>query len=212
MRILPVTDLVPRSSAGAKWDETIQEAIEVLREGGVVAHATETCYGFACDLQNPEAVTKLFKIKERPYDKPVSGLFATVDDAKEVAEWNDDAEKLAAEHLPGPLTIILPLFEPKRFFVTPNGGTTIGVRVSSHPVAKALAMEFAAPISTTSANFHGKPNPYTVADILMQLRENKILPDLILDSGALPPVKPSTVIDCTGDPVELRGGNVKIWK
>lgn len=200
MKILPVTD------------ESIREAVDVIREGGVVAHATETCYGLACDLQNPEAVTKLFKIKQRPYDKPVSGLFASVDDAKETAEWNDDAERLANEHLPGPLTIILPLYEPKRYFVTPNGGATIGVRVSSHPVAKALAAECAMPISTTSANFHGKPNPYTVADILMQLRENKVLPDLVLDSGALPTVPPSTVVDLTADAVELRAGNIKIWK
>lgn len=200
MRIIPATD------------EAIQGALEVLRKGGIVAHATETCYGFACDLQDPEAVTKLFKIKERPYDKPVSGLFATVEDAKEVAEWNDEAEKLAAEHLPGPLTIILPLYEPKRFFVTPRGGGTIGVRVSSHPIATALAGGFGAPISTTSANFHGKPNPYTVADIVMQLRENKILPDLVLDSGTLPFVKPSTVVDLTADAVEVRPGSIKIWK
>jgi len=199
MRILPVTD------------EALQEAVSVLQEGGVVAHATETCYGLACDLSNPEAVTKLFKIKERPYDRPVSGLFATVEDAKDVAEWYPEADELAKKYLPGPLTIILPLYEPKRFFVTPHGGANIGVRVSSHPLATALAREFNAPISTTSANLHGKPNPYTVADILMQFKDKKILPDIILDSGTLPFVPPSTVIDLTGEePEERRGGTVKI--
>lgn len=199
MRILPVTD------------EALQEAVSVLQEGGVVAHATETCYGLACDLQNPEAVTKLFKIKERPYDRPVSGLFPTVEDAKEYAEWNPEADELAEKHLPGPLTIILPLYEPKRFFVTPHGGASIGVRVSSHPLAKALATECAMPISTTSANVHGKPNPYSVADIVAQFEGKKILPDLVLDSGALPEVPPSTVIDLTGEaPEERRGGTVKI--
>lgn len=199
MRILPVTD------------EALREAISILQEGGVVAHATETCYGLACDLQNPDAVAKLFQIKERPYDKPVSGLFSSVEDAKEYVEWNDEAEELATKHLPGPLTIILHLYEPKRFFVTPRGGKTIGVRVSSHPLAMALAKEFGSPISTTSANIHNKPNPYTVADILMQMRENKIMPDLILDSGTLPHVLPSTVIDLSGDaPEEKRGGSIKV--
>lgn len=199
MRILPVTD------------EAIQEAVNVIQEGGVVAHATETCYGLACDLQNPEAVTKLFQIKERPYDRPVSALFANVEDAKEVAEWNDDAEQLAKKHLPGPLTIILPLYEPKRFFATPRGGMSIGVRVSNHPLAKALVTECAMPISTTSANLHGKPNPYTIADILMQFKDKKMLPDLILDSGTLPFVPPSTVIDLTGEePEEKREGDVKL--
>jgi len=198
MRILPVTD------------ESIQEAVNVIREGGVVAHATETCYGLACDLENPEAILKLFRIKERPYDRPVSGLFPSVENAKEYAEWYPEADELAAKFLPGPLTIILPLHEPKRFFVTPHGGANIGVRVSSHPLAKAIATKCNMPISTTSANLHGKPNPYTIADILMQFKDKKILPDLILDSGTLPFVPPSRVMDCTGEEiVELRPGSLK---
>src|SRR3989344_5458768 len=87
----------------------IHDAIKILRSGGIVAHATETCYGFACDLKNPAAVRKLFATKRRPANMPVSALFASVAQAHEYLEWNDLAEKLAQEHLPGPLTIILKL-------------------------------------------------------------------------------------------------------
>ena len=85
------------------------EAIHILKRGGVVAHATETCYGLACDLANPAAVAKLFAIKQRPLDQPVSALFVSIEEAKKWVEWSDEAEKLAAEFLPGPLTLILPL-------------------------------------------------------------------------------------------------------
>ncbi len=99
-------------------NQAIADALTVLQNGGVVAHATETCYGLACDLSNPDAVTKLFAIKQRPESQPVSALFASVDEAKKYVEWNDRAEELAAQYLPGPLTLILPLRSdsPKKLF------------------------------------------------------------------------------------------------
>jgi len=199
MRVLPVTD------------ESIAEALDVLREGGLVAHATETCYGFACDLQNPAAVAKLFAIKQRPTDKPVSGLFPSVEAAKDYVAWNERADGPASVYLPGPLTLILPLKEAGMLFPTPNGGTTLGVRISSHPLAEALAREFGSPLSTTSANLSSLPNPYSAEDIIAQYKDQDLQPDLILDSGTIPQTPPSTVIDCTKEnPTELRGGKVKI--
>src|SRR3989344_9622501 len=87
----------------------IEQALSVLRSGGVIAHATETCYGFACDLTNPTAVEKLFDIKQRPTSQPVSAMFSSVEEAKRWVEWGDEAEKLAKQYLPGSLTLILPL-------------------------------------------------------------------------------------------------------
>lgn len=184
MRILPATP------------QAIDEAIAIIAEGGIVAHATETCYGLACDLSNPVAVAKLFAIKQRPNDQPVSALFADVNQAKEFVEWNERAEELAIG-LPGPLTIVLPLRATAKLFPTPHGGATIGIRVSPHPTARALVTEFGSPISTTSANIHGKPNPYSAADIVKQFAGLPDLLDLILDDGVLPSTPPSTVIDLT---------------
>src|SRR3989338_1205412 len=97
MRILPAST------------EGIEAALAVLARGETVMHATETCYGFACDLTNPEAVARLFKIKQRSPDQPVSALFSSIDEAKKYVEWNDRAGELAKEFLPGPLTVILPM-------------------------------------------------------------------------------------------------------
>jgi L-threonylcarbamoyladenylate synthase len=200
MRILPV-------------DETgLASALEVLREGGVVAHATETCYGLACDLTNPAAVTKLFAIKQRPLTQPVSALFPSVEDAKRYVEWTAHAEELARLHLPGPLTMILPLRAdaPGLLLPTLAGGATVGMRVSSHPVAEALAVTFASPLSTSSANVHGLPSPYTAAEIIAQFAGRPDHPDLLLDSGTLPPVPPSTIVDLTGGaPATVRKGPIE---
>jgi L-threonylcarbamoyladenylate synthase len=183
----------------------LAEALAVLRQGGIVAHATETCYGLACDMSNADAVAKLFAIKQRPVTQPVSALFASVKQAKQYVQWNERAASLAAEHLPGPLTLILPLRSdastslcvvPNDQFPIPNF-QTLGIRISSHPSAQALVEGYGSPISTTSANIHGLPNPYSVEDILTQFANAPFQPDLILDNGPLPHTPPSTVIDIT---------------
>ncbi len=192
MDILPVND-------GA----ALEAACAVLRAGGIVVHPTETCYGLAGDLTNTTTMRRLFQLKARPTDKPVSGLFASVAAAKMWVEWNDEAERLAQAHLPGPLTLILPLRSdaPAPLWPSPAGGTTLGVRVSSHPFAAALAAAYGQPISTTSANKSGEANPYSLDDLKRTWPDDG--PDLIIDGGTLPTVPPSTVIDLAG------GGDIR---
>ena len=182
--------ILPDTSIG------IARAIQILQKGGVVAHATETCYGLACDMSNPSAVAKLFRIKHRPTHQPVSALFPSVKIAKKYVRWNPEADELAKRHLPGPLTLILPLLAnaPHQLHPTPSGGITVGVRVSPNPIALALVEGFGAPITTTSANVHGHANPYSAEEIASQF-QNIEGPDIILDSGILPHTPPSTVVD-----------------
>lgn len=207
MRILPATP------------EGIEAALAALASGKTVIHATETCYGFACDLRNPKAVERLFTIKQRSFEQPVSALFPSIEEAKKYVEWNDRAEKLAQKFLPGRLMIILRLKSdaPHTLFPTPISRSpdspfpisrsphlpisplpTLGIRVSSLLFARTLAAQFGHPISTTSANLHGKPSPYSVKEILEQYKDAPLKPDLILDFGALPSRKPSRIVDCTG--------------
>lgn len=191
--------------------EAMTLALSIIEKGGVVAHPTETCYGFACDLSNKEAVEKLFAIKKRPISHPVSGLFATVNDVTHYVEWGVKAYEISRQHLPGPLTVIVPIKAdaPHQLFPTPLGGATIGVRVSSHPVASQLAVRYGVPLSTTSANIHGQPNPYNASEILSQYAMEDVQPDLVIDGGEQPRLQPSTVIDLTrDDPVIVRQGDV----
>jgi L-threonylcarbamoyladenylate synthase len=197
-------------------DAAVERALTILREGGVIVHATETCYGLACDLSNPDAVARLFAIKDRPHTMPMSALFSSLEEAKKYVIWTAKADALAAKHLPGPLTLILPLRTdaPARLLPTPQGGDTVGIRVSSHPIALRLAEAFGAPLSTTSANLHGQPNPYDAKAIAAQFTDKEAQPDLILDSGTLPPVPPSTVVDLAGTstPSVLRAGMIGVEK
>lgn len=212
MRTLP-------ASAGS-----IVAAVAVLRAGGVVAHPTETCYGLACDLGNPAALKKLFDIKARPYEQPVSALFSSLHAAEAYLELSPRALQLAKKHLPGPLTIIVPMKKktPTPIRVTAESlsdfrtsasstSSSVGIRISSHPFAQSLAEAFGTPIATTSANLHGKPNPYACSDIQDQLRDHSPLPDLILDGGTLPEAPPSTVVAISGQDLRvLRQGDLKI--
>lgn len=194
--------------------DSLAAAVAVLRAGGVVAHPTETCYGLACDLSNPVALKKLFDIKARPYEQPVSALFSSIGAAQAYVELSARALELAEKHLPGPLTIIVPIKRGSPvMFVTASGkpDATVGVRISSHPFAQALAEAFGSPIATTSANLHGKPNPYSSSDITEQLKDHTPVPDLILDGAALPEAAPSTVVSVLGHDVRvLRQGDLKI--
>ena len=185
-------------------EAAIEAAVRVLRAGGIIAHPTETCYGLACDITNPEAVARLFELKRRPPQSPVSALFPSLDEAKKYVEWTDAAEPYA-RRLPGPLTLILPLKidASMPLFATPSGTKNIGVRVSSNPFAQKLVTAFGKPLSTTSANLHGQPPAYSPGDLLVQFDEEDDL-DLILDGGQLPRNPPSTIVDLTGASVTER--------
>jgi tRNA threonylcarbamoyl adenosine modification protein (Sua5/YciO/YrdC/YwlC family) len=124
-------------------DIGITRALAILHSGGVIAHATETCYGFACDLSNPKAVQKLFDIKKRSYDQPVSALFPSMEEAQQYVEFSPKALDLAEKYLPGPLTLVLQRNKhaPSLIHICPPFLTAhrsqliapIGIRISSHP-------------------------------------------------------------------------------
>ncbi|OGJ59343.1 threonylcarbamoyl-AMP synthase [Candidatus Peribacteria bacterium RIFCSPHIGHO2_01_FULL_51_9] len=194
----------------------IARAIHVLKEGGVIAHATETCYSLACDLTNPEAVARLFTIKQRPIDQPISALFSSIEEMKRYVVWNSRADDLAKQYLPGPLTLILPLKKNVSLYSTPLSSlvprpSNLGIRFSSHPIAQTLVKTFGAPISTTSANIHGKPETFSVQEIVEQFSMQKNQLDLIFESGVLPHALPSTIVDLSGlEEKVLRMGTIII--
>ena len=192
--------------------EGLDAALAALRGGGIVIHATETCYGIACDLTNPAAVRKLFDFKRRPYTQPVSALFSSVDAAASFVTFSPRARALAAEHLPGPLTLVLPKLGSTPLWITTEGDGNdpmIGVRVSSHPLATHIAAQFGRPIATTSANVHGAPNPYSIVALREQFGASADV--LVIDNGILSDAPPSTVLEVKNDAVRvIRQGDIRI--
>ena len=195
--------------------EALARALDVIENGGCVVHATETCYGITCDLSNPAALKHLFAVKRRPAGQPVSVLFPSMESALQYGLFSAEALRLAGLHLPGPLTIVVPVHPaaPKQIYVTAGGQAPllIGVRVSSHPLATHLAESYGAPIATTSANLHGKSNPYSAQDIQDQWKGLADAPDILIDSGSLPVAKPSTVVQVVGNNITvIRQGDLII--
>jgi len=170
----------------------IEVAIKVFQEGGSVAHPTDTCYGLAVDIMNQAALRHLYEQKGMSTDKPVSVLVRSLKEAQKYGIFSAMALRLAKEFWPGPLTLVVPRTEVVPDFLNP-GVPDIGLRVIADPVANALMEGLGGPVTTTSANAHGKPSPYKVEAISMK-------PDLILDVGELVTREnPSTVLRVYGE-------------
>ena len=185
--------------------EIIEEAVDCLLEGGLIAFPTDTVYGVAADATNPAAVARLYELKGRPRNKAIALL---VDSPKLLSgiacNLTVETRRLMEAFWPGPLTII---FQKRGGnFTHVSNRDTIGVRLPDHSVPLAIMQALSRPLACTSANLAGLPEALTADEV------EDAFPDqlnLILDCGPLPDSPPSTVIDVTREPFTvLRFGAV----
>ena len=168
-------------------------AVAALRAGELVVYPTETFYGIAADPFSYSALEKLFAIKGRDPQKPIALIAADASMAFEVArDVPTVARRLASAFWPGPLTIVLPARDgfPAQL-VGPDGG--VGVRVSPHPIARALSENLGLPITATSANRSGEA-PAVTLKMARESLGDKV--KVFLEGGTLHAAAPSTVITC----------------
>ena len=197
-----------RINSSVPLNEQVTPAVEVLAVGGIIAYPTETFYGLGADALNPRAVRKIFAAKQRDESQP---LLILIPDRSHLSRYarmiSPIAEKLIDRFWPGPLTLIFsaqPNLPPELCAYT----GTVAVRVSPHPVARAVVEAFGSAITSTSANLSGQPSPTTANDVLQQLAENI---DLIIDAGRTAGGKPSTIVDVTSSsPRLVREGAVSV--
>ena len=186
-------DEIDRRS-NAPFDARIRDrAIEAIRASEVIVYPTETFYGMGADALSSAALDRLFALKGREPGKPVALIAADARSAFELArEVPEAARRLADAFWPGPLTLVLPardnLPEP---LIGPDGG--VGVRVSSHPIARALAAGLGRPITATSANLAGG-QPATTLREARDAFGAKV--KVYLEGGKLAASAPSTVVVC----------------
>ena len=175
---------------------TIEDALDALRAGELVVYPTETFYGLAADPSSKSALQRLFAIKGRDAAKTVAMIAADTRSAFSLArEVPPIARRLAECFWPGPLTLVLPAgaqIAPE--LVGLSGG--VGVRVSSHPTARALAASLERPITATSANRAGYSPAKTLADARNVLG-TKI--KVYLEGGTLGTSALSTVLEVAGN-------------
>ena len=190
-------------------ESTIQHAIEIVKNGGIIIFPTDTAFGIGCRIDDEDAVKKLFKIRERPETKATPVLVSSI---SMVQKYVDDiAEEVQTElieqYWPGALTIILNV-KTKIVPELVRGGTnTIGLRMPNNITILEIIKSVGVPIIGSSANFSGEKTPYSIAELDPRLVQ---LVDFIVP-GECTIRQASTVIDCTQTPWKiLRYGAIKI--
>jgi L-threonylcarbamoyladenylate synthase len=180
--------------------DRIDEAVAVLKNGGVIAFPTETFYGLGADARNEAAIDKIFGIKGRDFKNPI---LVVIGDRGHLdafaADVPEEARKLMGRFWPGPLTIVFraaPSVSPK---LTAGTGK-IGIRLTSHPVAMEISKRLGGPLTATSANLSGAPECSSVVEVLSQL-EGKL--DGVIDGGKTPGGKGSTIVDVSISPEKI---------
>jgi L-threonylcarbamoyladenylate synthase len=200
---MPVTSDFLMSSVS---DNELAKAAEVVRMGGIVAFPTETFYGLAVDPLNEEALERLFQLKERSYDSPFLVLIDRIDKLPQLVKGTPELyRKIIEDFWPGPITLIFDGQEELPVLLTDANGT-IGVRLSSHPVARRLAAAVGGIITGTSANPSGQPAAISSSQV------KEMFPvgvDFVINGGVVPGGPGSTIIGIDGSGLKLiRDGSI----
>ncbi len=187
-------------------ENEINEAGEIIRNGGLVAFPTETVYGLGASAFDADAAKKIYAAKGRPSDNP---LIVHICDKSQItdiaAEIPNAAQTVIDKFMPGPVTVIL-----KKKSVIPDdvtaGLNTVAIRFPAHETARRLIAAARVPIAAPSANLSGKPSPTKAKHVIKDMT-GRI--DAIIDGGDCNVGVESTIVDFTGEkPVILRPGGV----
>ena len=184
-------------------NDYIKKAVNLIKEGNLVAFPTETVYGLGADGLNNEACKKIYKAKGRPSDNPLILHISDITMLDNLVEEISDKHRKLFDLWPGPMTLI---FKKSKLIpdVVTAGGDTVAIRFPSDNIARALISEAKRPIAAPSANISGRPSPTKASDVYQDMQG--IIP-AIIDGGESNIGIESTVIDLsTDEPTILRPG------
>lgn len=193
-------------------EKNIYQASERIKSGGVVVCPTDCNLGLAVDPNNSLAIKKVFEIKDRPANKPLTLFINNKEEWKNYCNYTEEQEqmvqKLAQQFWPGPLNIVL---EKKNTVNTEVvcGNETVAVSYMKNDTLNKLIKYFGSPIAMTSANISGTADD-TLVDVEMASRQIGHKVDAILDGGAQNTTKSSTIVDITNGFRLLREGDITL--
>lgn len=169
----------------------------MLADGGVVVIPTDTVYGLVARLDRPQAIDRIFEIKQRPRSKPLPILVGDIKTARTFADFSNYALETAMSRWPGAVTLVLEVLDDLPD--VGGDGTTVGLRIPDQAFALELLRQ-TGPLVGTSANPAGRATGRTLAEVLAELGNG---PDLYVDGGTLE-AEPSEVISLVGEARTLR--------
>lgn len=186
--------------------EKINAPAKIIKNGGIVVFPTETVYGIGVNGLDKQAIERLYKIKKRPTDKPISLLVSDMQMIEYLAKDISDIEyRIMRAFFPGPLTIILKKKEIIPDILTANKNT-VGIRMPSDKIAQKIIEYVKSPIATTSANISGNLSGIEIKDIINDFGQNV---DYYIDSGKSKIGTGSTIVEViNGIPCILRKGSI----
>ncbi len=186
----------------------VAAAAQAIKQGRVIVYPTETVYGLGADATAPAAVARVFDIKERPRDNPLSIAVPDIETASKYAQLTDHERQFMQQFLPGPVTVVC-----KRRSTIPEivtaGRDRVGIRIPDHETALALLAEVA-PVTATSANKSGTGS-VTTPEMLDPDVASAVA--VIIDDGTSPGGE-STVVDIESKTLHRHGTRaeaVKQW-
>jgi L-threonylcarbamoyladenylate synthase len=175
--------------------EAVVAAALVLKAGGIAVLPTDTVYCVAADLNNPEAVKRLYELKERPTEKGLPVLITDISQLGNVAaESPPEVDILAHYYWPGALTLVFKK-RPEISDLATGGLETVAVRAPGGIIVQRVLEEFGGPLASSSANLSGGMAPIGPDDIDPAIIDGA---DLVIDGGLCPIGKPSTILDVSG--------------
>jgi len=194
-------------------NKVINRAAEIIKKGGLVVFPSDTVYILAVDPTNKNAVEKLLAFKNRWTGKAISIAVADKKMALDFVKLTRNEERLYANLLPGPFTIVSKGKGKVANGIEAENGT-LGIRIPDNVYIMKLLEKLGGPVTATSANLAGRKSNYSVTSFLNQLSlVKKEMIDMVVDGGKLPKNKPSTVIEAGGGEIKvLRRGELMVGK
>lgn len=189
--------------------QNLDEAINILKQGGIIIYPTDTAFGIGCRVDSLQSVERLFSIRKRPVSQATPVLVSSFDMAKDYFHFPipENVRHIMEEYWPGALTIIYLCQEGKIPSLVCGGGKTVGLRMPNHEVPLELIKRLNVPILGPSANFHGRTTPFEFDKLDPTLTK---LADLVIP-GKCNTGNVSTVVDCTIKPTKIiRQGAIKV--
>jgi tRNA threonylcarbamoyl adenosine modification protein (Sua5/YciO/YrdC/YwlC family) len=178
----------------------IAQAVEVLHAGGVAAYPTDSIYALGCAIEARDAIERIYRAKNMVKHQRLALICPDLSSASQFGMFSQTAFRLAQRIFPGPYTLVVPATRDVPKLLTDHKRRTVGIRVTSHPIAQALARGLGRPLLTSSAIAPDSDTPCRDADEILEAFGKFV--DVVIDA-AQTPAEPSTVIEVDGDDIKL---------